>query len=76
MTLDFACVKGAAGSKAGFVLDLPLITLGDARLNIVQDQAITLPLDMAAATAALIDPTLDYVAAFVFFDFLPDSADI
>ena len=75
VTLDFACVKGAAGSKAGFVLDLPLITLGDARLNVVQDQAITLPLDMDAATAALIDPNLDYVASFVFFDFLPDSAD-
>ncbi len=76
VTLDFACVKGAAGSKAGFVLDLPLVTLGDARLNVVQDQAITLPLDMEAATAALIDPTLDYVAMFVFFDFLPDSADV
>ncbi len=75
VTLVFACVKGAAGSKAGFVLDLPLITLGDARLNIVQDEAITLPLDMNAATAALIDPTLDYIASFAFFDYLPDSAD-
>ena len=75
VTLDFACVKGATGSKAGFVFDLPLITLGDARLNVVQDQAITLPLDMEAATAALIDSTLDYVALFTFFDFLPDSAD-
>ena len=75
VTLDFAVVKGNAGSKAGFIMDLPLITLGDARLNVVQDQAITIPLDMEAATAALIDANLDYVALFTFFDFLPDSAD-
>lgn len=76
VTLDFAVVKGAAGNKAGFVLDLPMITLGDARLNVTQDQAITLPLDMDAATAAIIDPNLDYVALFSFFDFLPNAADV
>ncbi len=76
VTLDFAVVKGATGSKAGFVLDLPMITLGDARLNVTQDQAITLPLDMDAATAAIIDPNLDYVALFSFFDFLPNAADV
>ncbi len=76
VTLDMAVVKGAAGSKAGFMLDLPLITLGDARLNVVQDQAIKLPLDMEAATAALIDSTLDYIAMFSFFDFLPNAADV
>ncbi len=76
VTLDFACVKGATGSKSGFVLDLPLVTLGDARLNVVQDQAITLPLQMDAATAALIDSNMDYVCAMTFFDFLPDAADV
>ena len=75
VTLDFACVKGATGSKAGFVVDLPMITLGDARLNIGQDQAITLPLTMNASTAAIIDSTLDYLCQMAFFDYLPDSAD-
>ncbi len=76
VTLDFACVKGDAGAKTGFVLDLPMITLSDARLDVVQDQAITLPLSMDAATAAIIDSTLDYVCAMMFFDYLPDSADV
>ncbi len=75
VTLDFAVVKGTTGNKAGFVFDLPLTTLSDARLNVVQDQSIKIPLDMEAATAALIDSTLDYVAMFSFFDFLPDAAD-
>lgn len=75
VTLDWAIVKGTTGNKAGIVLDLPLITLGDGRLNVVQDQSITLPLDMDAATAALIDSDLDYTALMVFFDFLPDVAD-
>ncbi len=76
VTLDFAMVKGAAGAKSGIVMDLPLVTLGDARLNVVQDQAITLPLTMDAATAALIDPALDYTTMMVFFDHLPNAADV
>lgn len=75
VTLDFGVVKGATGEKQGFMFDMPLITLGDARLNVVQDQSITLPLEMAAASAVLIDANLDYVAMFSFYDFLPNAAD-
>ena len=75
ITLDFGVVKGTAGNKAGFMFDIPLLTLGDGKVNVVQDQAVTLPLDMSAASAVLIDSALDYVAMFTFFDFLPNAAD-
>lgn len=76
ITLDVAMVKGAAGAKTGIILDLPLLSLGDGRPNIEQDQAVTLPLSMDASTAASIHSDLDYTALMMFFDFLPDVADV
>jgi hypothetical protein len=70
VTLDAFVVQG----NAGFVIDLPLVTLGDGKANVEQDQPITLPLDMDAATAAIIDPNLDYTAMMVFWDVLPNAA--
>lgn len=61
-------------NNAGFALDLPLIALGDGRLEIALNDPITIPLEMQAATAAKIDTNLDHTALWVFWDYLPDLA--
>ncbi len=71
ITLDFAIVKGSTGLKTGMVVDVPLIALGDGRLNVEQDEPITLPLDLPAAA----DRNFNHTLLFVYFDFLPDLAD-
>ena len=71
ITIDLIMAK----SNAGIAIDIPLITLGDGRLNVEQDQAITLPLSLAAASGVSIVATLDHTLLMVFFDFLPTTAE-
>lgn len=75
VTLDFALVKdfgtGVEQRKSGILIDIPLIALGDGRLNVVQDEAITLPL---ATDAAEYDP-FGHTAVLHEFFYLPNAAD-
>jgi len=65
VTLDLALVK----ENKGLLFDMPLIALGDGRLNVEQDQAITLPLETNAA-----ESSFGHTLLFESFYYLPDVA--
>jgi hypothetical protein len=55
-------------------MDLPLVTLGKALADVKLNEAIMIPLQSDAATAKIIDPSLDYTMLWVFWDYLPTLA--
>jgi hypothetical protein len=66
VTLDICMVK----KNAGYVFDLPLISLGNGELQVVQDKPIELPLDMTAAQ----HPVLLHTFLMTSFAYLPSVA--
>jgi hypothetical protein len=67
VTLDFAVVK----NNAGLLVDVPLVALGDGRLNVEKDSPITIPLTADAAA----HPTYNHTLLIDRFDYLPDAAE-
>lgn len=65
VTLDMAIVK----NNAGFVLDLPLLTLGDGSLKVEMDKPIDLPLDLSASASKF-----DHTFLVAVFPYLPTIA--
>lgn len=72
ITADYHMVK----SNGGISIDIPLLSLGDGRLNVEQDQPITIPLSTDAATGAKVFSGLNHTMLMVFWDYLPDLADV
>lgn len=70
VTLDISFVK----DNTAMVFDLPLIALGDGRLNVEVDQPITLPLNTEAASGEDVDALLDHTLAITYFHYVPDAA--
>jgi len=70
VTLDISFVK----DNTGIVYDIPLLSLGDGRLNVEVDQPITLPLTTEAASGEDINANLNHTLLITYFNYLPNAA--
>lgn len=67
VSLDLGLVKG----NVGWVIDIPLLTLGDARRTVEKDQAVMLPITMEGVE----HPTLHHTLLVGHFPYLPSAAE-
>lgn len=67
VSLDLGLVKG----NVGWVIDIPLMTLGDARRNVEKDKAVMLPISMEGVE----HPTLHHTLLVGHFPYLPNAAE-
>ena len=70
VTLDVSFVK----DNTALIIDLPLISLGDGRLNVEVDAPITLPLSTDAASGQDVSGDLNHTALITYFDYVPSTA--
>lgn len=71
VTMDMHMVK----ENAGITVDIPLMSLGDGRLDVAQNEAIKIPLTQEAAIGTGAISGLDHTLLMVFYDYLPDAAE-
>ena len=72
VTLDMHMVK----ENAGISIDIPLMALGDGRLDVTQNEAIKIPLSQEAAIGTGAVTGYDHTLLMAFWDYLPDVAEI
>lgn len=70
VTIDAMLIK----DNQGLILDIPLISLGNGRLEVEQDEPVTLPLDLSAARGRDVSTTLDHTLLLTEFWYLPTAA--
>jgi len=71
VTLDMHLVK----ENAGITVDIPLMSLGDGRLDVAQNEAIRIPLSQEAAIGTGAISGFDHTLLMCFWDYLPDAAE-
>lgn len=70
VTVDMHMVK----ENAGITIDIPLMSLGDGRLDVTQNEAIKIPLSQEAAIGTGAISGYDHTMLMCFWDYLPDAA--
>lgn len=70
VTYDFSIFK----NNAGFTLDMPMIALGNGKLELEANEPIRIPLDLQASTGAKYDTNMNHTGLFVFYTYLPTLA--
>ena len=70
VTMDMHLVK----ENAGITVDVPLMSLGDGRLDATQNEAIRIPLSQEAAIGTGAIAGYTHTMLMCFWDYLPDAA--
>lgn len=71
VTMDMHLAK----ENAGITVDIPLLALGDGRLDVAQNEAIRIPLTQEAAIGTGAITGFDHTLLMSFYDYLPDAAE-
>jgi hypothetical protein len=71
VTFDIIMAK----NNAGYVFDIPLVTLSGGLAQMEANEAIKMPLSQEAAEATEIDPTYNHTLMIVDFAYLPTAAE-
>lgn len=63
-----------SNTQTGVTFDIPLITLGDGKIQLEKDAPATIPLSMTGSRATKISPNHDYVMMAILWAYLPARA--